>query len=42
MSSKAKDPEHFFNLGAEQWSIVAELIEQQRITIRNCDEILVK
>jgi hypothetical protein len=39
---KAKDPEHFYNLGAEQWSIVAELIEQQAITIKKCDEILVK
>jgi hypothetical protein len=39
---KAKNPEHYGNVAGEQWSIVAELIEQQRISIRNCDEILVK
>ena len=39
---RAKDPEHFVNLSAQQWATVAELIEQQLITIRNCDEILVK
>jgi hypothetical protein len=40
--SKAKDTEHYANVAGEQWSIVAELIEQQLIAIRNCDEILVK